>query len=273
MEKLFPQRFLIAKLSKMPILGKIVEKILNILIFEGVNMIYLPKDPVVRDIISVNKTIGYNELVLPSRIVETFIEKSNYRFIMDFCICRDANKCKNYPIDLGCLFLGEAVLDINEELGHLVSKEEAIAHIRRAEELGLVHMIGIDRLDSLWLNVKNGKKLMSICCCCECCCLWKMTPHLAKNLGRKIMKMPGVDVRVNIERCVGCGICTKEICFTDAISIIKINNKFKAIINENCRGCGRCVEICPQNAIEMFIEEGKYIKKSIKRISSLVDLS
>ncbi len=43
MRKSFPQRFLLARLSNIPVIGKI----LNHLIFEGVDIIYLPKDKIV----------------------------------------------------------------------------------------------------------------------------------------------------------------------------------------------------------------------------------
>jgi hypothetical protein len=36
-----------------------------------------------------------------------FIEKANYIWKMDTCICRAGAKCKDYPIDLACLFMGE----------------------------------------------------------------------------------------------------------------------------------------------------------------------
>ena len=61
---------------------------------------------------------------------------------MNHCICRQGDDCQDYPQDLGCLFMGEAVLGINSKLGHEVSRSEAHTHIRKAQELGLVHLIG-----------------------------------------------------------------------------------------------------------------------------------
>jgi hypothetical protein len=105
LKKGFPHRFVIAKLSRWPILGGIIDHML----FENDDMIYLPKDQV----IDMNRSIeNPGEVVVPSQIVEHFIEKANYRWIMDWCICRSATKCKDYPINLGCLSLGEATLNI-----------------------------------------------------------------------------------------------------------------------------------------------------------------
>jgi hypothetical protein len=90
---------------------------------------------------------------------------------MNTCLCRDAKQCKDYPIDLGCLFLGEAALGINPRLGRGVTKREALEHIRRCREAGLVHLIGRNKLDTVWLGVGPGDKLLTICHCCPCCCL------------------------------------------------------------------------------------------------------
>ncbi len=78
-------------------------------------------------------------MIIPSQVVEHFINKANYHWIMDFCICREGDKCQDYPRDLGCLFLGKPVLQINSKLGRLVTKEEALEHARLCREAGLVH--------------------------------------------------------------------------------------------------------------------------------------
>ncbi len=78
--------------------------------------------------------------------------------------------------------------------------------------------------------------------------------------------MPGVKVRVT-NKCIGCGTCTKSVCFVNAISLV---NK-RSFISERCRGCGRCVDICPQKAIELIIDT-TYIEESIKSIEKVVDV-
>ncbi|MHA1862446.1 MAG: DUF362 domain-containing protein, partial [Candidatus Thorarchaeota archaeon] len=188
--------------------------------------------------------------------------------IMNFCICRAAAKCKDYPIELGCLFMGEAAEGINPKLGRRVSKEEAHEHVKRCREAGLVHMIGRNKLDTSWLGVSPGDKLLTVCNCCPCCCLWKMLPYINPEIGRKITKMPGVNVRVT-DACVGCGVCIDEdICFVEAISMVD----GMAVISAECRGCGRCVEVCPHDAIELTIDNMEFIENSIDRVSSLVDV-
>ena len=265
LKKAFPKRRFLAKLTKTPLLGRLVDKML----FEGDDVMYLPKDSVAQKTIQIGKKLDRpEEAALPSEIVHHFIEKANYHWIMNFCICRDAAKCKDYPIEYGCLFMGEAAEGINPKLGRRVSKEEAHEHVKRCREAGLVHLIGRNKLDTSWLGISPGDKLLTVCNCCPCCCLWKMLPDIKPEIGRKITKMPGVNVRVT-DACVGCGVCVDEdICFVEAITMVD----GKAVISAECRGCARCVEVCPNDAIELTIDNKEFIGTSIDRVSSVVDV-
>jgi ferredoxin len=234
-------------------------------LFNGDDMMYLPKDRVV-----IQQAIeNPGSVALPSTVVDHFIEKASHRWIMNRCICREGDHCTEYPHDLGCIFLGEAVLTINPKMGRLASKEEALAHARKARELGMVQLIGRDRIDNLWMGARPFGKLMTICHCCPCCCLFRVIPDLDPQNREKIRRMPGVEVWVDQNACKGCGKCTRGVCFVEAIQIIN----GKAEINENCRGCGRCVEACPHQAVHLQVTDTAYVQKSIARISSLVDLS
>jgi NAD-dependent dihydropyrimidine dehydrogenase PreA subunit len=259
-KKPFPYRFLLAELTKLPILGSLVDYML----FHGDDILYLPDDRVIEIHESVERP---GEMVLPSRVVEHFIEQANHHWIMDACLCRQADKCEHYPVDLGCLFLGEATLGINPKLGRHVTKAEALEHVRRCREAGLVHMVGRNKLDTVWLGVGPGQRLMTICNCCPCCCIWRMIPNVAPEIGAKINRMPGVSLAVT-DRCLACGDCTQDVCFVDAIHL----NNHRAVITEACRGCGRCVRVCPQGAIELSIDDERFVEKSINRLSSRVDV-
>ena len=261
LKKAFPGRFLAAKFTKLPFIGNVIDHWL----FEGDDIIYLPKDRVIRLNMPVDMP---DQVVLPSQVVEHFIEKANYHWVMNTCICRDASRCKDYPIDLGCLFLGEAVLGINPKLGRRVTKEEAHEHVQRCREAGLVHLIGRNKVDTIWLGTGPGNKLLTVCNCCPCCCLWRVLPHIAPQISAKTVKVPGVEVKVN-GQCTGCGTCTQGVCFVDAISLV--NNH--AVRSDACRGCGRCVDVCPQGAIEISIDDEQFVENMINRLSSLVDVS
>jgi len=260
-KKTFPNIKLIAKLTKIPILGTLFD----LLLFKGDDIIYLPQDKIIR----VDRELeGYSEYILPSQVLEYFINKAKHHWIMNFCICRSSMECEDYPHNLGCLFLGDAVLDINPQLGRLVTKEEALEHLKKCREAGLVHMVGRNKLDAQWLGVKPGEKLLSICNCCPCCCLWRISSIVSSKIGSKVNKIPGVTIKVT-EKCIGCGTCLKGVCFVNAITLVDNH----AVISELCKGCGRCVSICPQNAIELTIDDEQYVIKAIRRIDKLINIT
>lgn len=75
-----------------------------------------------------------------------------------------------------------------------------------------------------------------------------------KNLGMgmgsragKLHMHASVNPSINIERCIGCGICAKH-CDVDAISIV---DKKAIINNDRCVGCAMCIGVCPHGAVQI----------------------
>lgn len=208
-------------------------------------------------------------VTMPSTVIRQFIEEANHIFLMEKCLCRDNMQCKDYPIELGCIFMGEAVKGINPKLGHMATKEEAIARIDLAAEHGLIHLVGKNKIDTQWMGVHPGGKLLTVCNCCPCCCLYKVLPDLDDEIAAKVEKMPGIEVKVSAEVCVGCGKCTEpSVCMTNNLSLVD----GKAVMGNNCVGCGRCYEVCPVGAIEIDIHNEDYINETIRRLRDKVDV-
>ena len=255
----FPARFLLAGLTRWPVLGNALERWL----FAGDDLVILPSDRVIK----IDRPVDMpGQVVLPSMLVERCINEANYHWIMDNCICRQASHCSDYPVSLGCLFLGEAVLGINPALGRRVSREEALAHAQKCREAGLVHLIGRNKLDAVWLGVGPGNKLLTICNCCPCCCLWKILPVVSGDIGARVNKMLGVSVKVT-DGCSGCGICADNVCFINAIRMVD----GVAVISGDCRGCGRCALTCPLDAIVVEYDASA-VETAAGRIGTLVDI-
>lgn len=267
----FNFRFFMARsCKKIPPLGWVANK----LFFEGDNMIVLPRDSTVlekkdiKEIILDAEIPVSNDTVLPSQILKEIIIKSSHHVIMDSCLCRVSNDCKNYFHELGCIFLGPGAKNISSKLGKTVTPEEAINHVEKCQKAGLVHIIGRNKLDSVWLNTGPKEELLTICNCCPCCCLWKMAPDLPEKMGRSIGPMIGVELKFQSDNCTGCGKCTRDVCFVDAIFLE--NGKVK-IDTEKCRICGRCAEICPNDSL-MILMAPDAIKKSVNSVKTLVNL-
>lgn len=270
----FNTRFFLAKsCQKLPPLAWMADK----MFFEGDDIQVLPRDAAIKTLhvgdvkeldVNAKVPISNENTVVPSQVLGEMIKRSRYHFLMDNCICRTSNNCSDYPHDLGCLFLGKGSQRISSKLGRTVSASEAIQHVEKCQEAGLVPIIGRNKIDSVWLSTGPKEELLSICHCCQCCCLWKMTPKLPAKMGTSFSPMEGVEIIFNPEVCNGCGLCASDTCFVDAVDII--NGKAKRNEN-NCRICGRCVEVCPRGAVKIVMHDDA-IKNSLERVEHLVDV-
>ncbi|MBN2169296.1 MAG: 4Fe-4S binding protein [Actinobacteria bacterium] len=208
---------------------------------------------------------------VPVSIMEHFIKEASHHVILNECICRTTKDCKDYPVDLGCLFMGEGARDINPDYARHVSMEEALEHFDRAVEAGLTPAIGRFIGDALALGIKEHGRMMTVCHCCPCCCISQYLGDLPEEgkrlMNRAIVPLEGVKVEIN-ENCTGCGLCEK----TCAFGMIHLVDK-KARLSEYCLGCGRCTTVCPKDAIEIKIEDPTYINQAIKRIQGAVKVN
>lgn len=258
-KRTFHRRFELARITER---SDTFRKIVKRLFFEGDDIQVIPRDGSVE----VNRSFQPPEnTVLPSDVLRRMILRSKHIFRMDFCICRVSSGCSDYPHDLGCLFLGPGALRISDKVGGIISKEEALEHIERCREAGLVHIIGRNRIDSVWLNSGPYDELLSVCNCCECCCLWRMTPFLSEDIASSITPMEGVSIVRDAESCVLCGRCG-EACFTGAISEGGAHHD-----TGRCLICGRCAERCPKDALKVVMDPDA-VDEAVRRVEGLVDV-
>lgn len=266
-KRFFSMRFLIAKVTRK---SKLYKTIIDKLFLEGDEIYIIPNDNRLTKEISLNVSIPSSEdTVLPTTILREMIEKSNHIVIMDYCLCRTSNKCDDYPQDLGCIFLGENTKNISRKHCHDATVEEALLHVDKCAEVGLTHLIGRNKIDSVWTNSGPKEDLLTICNCCPCCCLWKLTPALSDDLSSCIKPLPGVHLDYDAELCTGCGKCLDN-CFLDAISLSK--DKCISIDTNVCRKCGKCSDVCPSNALKISFEEYA-VDDILNRLDSLVDVT
>jgi len=134
--KIWPITWISAKATTWRGVGPLVEK-LALPLFSGknLNITYIPIDKQVHP--------GSTSL-LPIRLVEALIDRSAHRAIIHRCTCRDARHCRNHPVELGCMFLGQDARKIDPRIARHVSKSEAIEHLHKAVHHGLTPMIGHD---------------------------------------------------------------------------------------------------------------------------------
>ncbi len=163
---------------------------------------------------------------------------------------------KMQHLDKAC----NAPMDICMTLGSTAAsliKHEYARKVEVSEGMELLHQAYESNLVQCGENVRN--EVSFICNCCGCCCE-------ALVASRKFGMLHPVHTTnylpiVNEHECIGCGKCVK-VCPVEAISLTepKDNQPKVAQINEDiCLGCGVCVRNCPTKAISLDSRPEKVI--------------
>lgn len=213
-------------------------------------------------------------VVLPMDLVKDMLKKSSYIASSNACICRDANKCTDYPKDVCCLFLSKSGRTIVDHgVGYEISLDDALARVDKAAELGLIgQALFVEVEQFIWgFSNETMEHFIEMCFCCPCCCVGL---NLSKNASRDVkrrFKPSGWTAVVDMDTCAGCGDCV-EPCPQAAITL---DENSKAVINQDyCVGCGICKSKCTTDAIriwqtkpmlgsvqEYFLEDGQLALK------------
>ena len=79
-----------------------------------------------------------------------------------------------------------------------------------------------------------------------------LAAHVATAAAEAFLKDHELSPRVDAERCRGCGRCV-DICPFDAVRLVANDRGFYTaeVIRYNCVGCGGCVGRCPVTAMDM----------------------
>ena len=215
----------------------------------------------------INENIKTESEFLPPAIVRQLILRAGYIHMLDTCPCRVAYQCKKHSHDIGCIVLGATGLDIVPPMTRPISKEEALAHVDRALEDGLVPTIARGRGDNYLFLTPDHHSLIALCFCCNCCCAVQAYQYVQPERVRPIYPwIEGLEIEVN-DKCTGCGKCM-DICYMNAIHI---KNK-KACHTDICRGCGRCASTCPNGAVDIRMKDPAFLEKTVNKFLSIAKI-
>ncbi len=192
--------------------------------------------------IVVNQSARPDECIVPSKTVEEIIAKYD-DIAVGHCFCRNYTRvlgrscATNAPTEVCFTFGKSARHTVNQGFARKISKDEAIALMRKAEEAGLVH--------KAFHNGSNiEKEENSICNCCKDCC---DTFTLWRNGASPLINSTNYLSVIDPDACTGCEICVER-CPVDAIAM----KDGVAVREENyCIGCGVCARFCPSDAISL----------------------
>ena len=174
------------------------------------------------------------EWIMPYDEVRALLLEAKVFSVRD-CICRReqdliGNRPCSFPLH-NCLTMSPAVRPARPED---ISKEQAVAILDEAEQVGLVHTVS---------NVLAGVNY--VCNCCGCCCgiLRGITQYGLDHSVAAANYLATVDP----DTCTGCGTCVER-CQVGAMSL---PDETAVVDAKRCIGCGLCVTGCPADAVTL----------------------
>ena len=126
----------------------------------------------------------------------------------------------------------------------------------------------------VFCSVNTRRKPMAICHCCTCCC--NFLGGLNKFGYLNCVITSSFISRIDAGRCSGCGKCV-AVCPVNALSLVSAHeekNKKRGRLNTDlCVGCGVCIAQCTTGALEMIPRESRVLHpESLFEITMLSSL-
>ena len=192
--------------------------------------------PALHRVIPVGESVRADTEIRPYESAAQIVAEAKAWGVMD-CICRKQQALIGEPCDHSldvCMMLAAqpGAFDHSATVRAL-TREEAMATLRRAAEEGLVHSVS-----------NNQQGISYICNCCTCCC-GILRGMIEFGVADVIARSPFV-CRVDHESCVSCGLC-EERCPAGAIAVVDQAQ----VDGLRCLGCGVCTLACPEGALSL----------------------
>ena len=158
---------------------------------------------------------------------------------------------KMHHLDRACAAPMEVCMTFNSTASSLIKHGHA-RQVEVTEGLDLLQQAYDHNLVQFGENVREDVNF--ICNCCGCCC----EAMIAARRFTILNPVHTTNFIPQIEQsdCNGCGKCV-NICPVEALGLTSANDpqrpprKHASLIEERCLGCGLCVRNCPQQVIHM----------------------
>ncbi|MEN8097529.1 MAG: 4Fe-4S binding protein [Chloroflexota bacterium] len=214
--------------------------------FESVHSEALVVAPQHTRVLPVQESIPHEINIEPYETAAAVVGGGKAWSVLD-CICRVQQKligkeCE-YPVDV-CMVISQApgYFD-NSEHVRALTKEEALATLKRAADAGLVHTTS-NQQEGLWF----------ICSCCTCCC--GILRGAAELGAANVVARSAFVNKVDDSLCIACALCA-DACPFEAIEVLDVAE----IDDVRCVGCGVCISSCPEEALVLVRRDEADIEK------------
>ena len=140
----------------------------------------------------------------------------------------------------------EVCLSFGEASNHFLRRGTA-REISKQEAMDI--MVETRELNCVQLGDNVQERPMFICYCCGCCCEVLKGYRMVRDQG--LVMSSGFAPVIDSDNCNGCGRCVK-VCPVDALSVTGQGKEKNAVLDlDICLGCAVCARSCNQDALKM----------------------
>jgi ferredoxin len=241
--------------SMMRVRGDIEQKVLSELFYEYLNV----EEDFIRELFTRGETqLGRTFVHEPALSTQNALYVLDYERaseVIKTATHRGVGLCycrhKMQHLDRACSAPQEICMTFNNTAASLIRHGNA-RQVDLQECLDLLQEAYAHNLVQFGENVKT--RVNFICNCCACCCEAMITARRFAifNPVHTTNFLP----HINEKNCNGCGKCV-NVCPVEAMTLVSVNdpakpNMKKAKLNEDiCLGCGVCVRSCATNGIHL----------------------
>jgi ferredoxin len=205
-------------------------------------------------------------------VQERALSEENALFVLDYEraseVIRTASQraigicyCRHKMDHLGraCAAPMEICMTFNTTAGSLIRHGHA-REVDTAECLDLLAMAYDHNLVQFGENVRQ--RVNFICNCCGCCCEAMIAARRFAILSP--VHTSNFEPRVAASACNGCGRCI-NLCPVEAMTLVSAHDPHKPkrkkarLDADRCLGCGVCVRGCPEGAIQLIARPSRVI--------------
>ena len=169
--------------------------------------------------------------------------------VTDFAVCHCS--CRMIALLRGrpCEHPTEVCLNVDEMARYVIDRNLG-RRIRREEAIQLIKQSEEDGLVHFVDNAKGDMK--HNCNCCGCAC-WNVGAIKRRKIPRDVLMATYFLRETDEDECTGCGECV-EICPVDALTM---EGDSPRVDQGWCIGCGVCVSKCPAGAARLRMRPDK----------------